>query len=126
MERDEKGRFVKGNTEGQKIGSIGGLSAKEAQLRGAAKRKENRTLAEVVRRALEKKASSGSEMTRMEYLAEKAISNHATGSMTFKDLRELQRILGEDVQTINLGNGLNLTINSTEQGKDNIEKLMQG
>lgn len=113
MERDSKGRFVKGHTPKGAVPICEG-TAKEYQLRSAAKRKENRQLADVVRAALEKKASSGSDMTRMEYLAEKAISNHATGTMSFRDLRELQKILGEDVKTINLGNDFNIVVASKE------------
>lgn len=108
--RDDKtGQFTKGNTLG-----ISTEVAREYQLRSAAKRKENRLLADTVRRALEKKASSGSDMTRLEYLAEKAINNHATGEMTFKDLRDLQKILGEDVKTIDFGDGIKIVVESQE------------
>lgn len=125
MERDNKGRFVKGNTEGQKIGSIGGLSAKEAQLRGAAKRKENRTLAEVMRRELEKKSEHG-DMTKLEYLTLKAIQDSSSDRLSFRDLHELQKILGEDVRTIDIGEGVSIHINSSDEGKGNIERLLEG
>lgn len=104
MERDAKGRFTKGNDEGVKIGAIGGLTAEEAQLRGAAKRKENRTVAEVLRAQLMEKAGDGN-LTKLEYLTLKAITTHAKGDMTMKDLREMQKVLGEDVKEINVNAG---------------------
>ena len=114
-QRDSKGRFVKGNKEGRKIGSNGGLTAAEAQLRGAEARKRNRTLADVVRSELEK-AAPGTYLTKIEYLAAKAISNHAAGEMTFKDLRDLQHLLGEDKQTLNLeGDGVRIVVENGEQ-----------
>ena len=95
MERDEKGRFKKGNTEG-----FSTETARDMQLRSASARKENRTLADVLRRELEKKAASGSEMTKMEYLVAKALENHSRGHLSLKDLTYLQRLLGEDTLNI--------------------------
>ena len=82
------------------------------QERSVAARKENRTLAEVTRAALAEKAASGSPMTKMEYLAAKAIETHAKEGVTFKDLRDLQKLLGEDVKEININSegGGNITI----------------
>lgn len=100
MERDGKGRFQKGNTEGKLFSNSDG-SATEMQLRSAAARKENRTIAEVLRRQLSEKAASGSPMTRLEYLVAKALDNHSRGSLSLKDLTYLQRLLGEDVLNIN-------------------------
>ena len=106
MERDAKGRFVKGNTSG-----ISTEVAREYQQRSATKRKDNRTVAEVLRAQLMEKAGDGN-LTKLEYLTLKAISTHAKGDMTFKDLRELQKALGEDVKEINVnaGGGGSITI----------------
>lgn len=109
-QRDSKGRFIKGNTEG-----ISTEVAREYQARSAEARKRNRTLAEAVRAALEKKAGAGSPMTRLEYLAEKAISNHAQGEMTFRDLRDLQKLLGEDVQNVNLTGEAQIVVRTQEE-----------
>lgn len=111
MERDAKGRFVKGNDEGVKIGSHGGLTAADAQLRGAAAKKERRTVAEVLRAQLMEKAGDGN-LTKLEYLTLKAITTHAKGDMTMKDLREMQKVLGEDAKemNINAGDGGSITI----------------
>lgn len=70
------------------------------QLRSASARKENRTLADVLRQELQKKAASGSEMSKMEYLVAKALENHSRGHLTLKDLTYLQRLLGEDTLNI--------------------------
>lgn len=108
MARDAKGRFTKGNTEGRQFSD--GV-ATEMQARSAAKRKENRTVAEVLRAQLMEKAGDGT-LTKLEYLTLKAITTHAKGDMTFKDLRELQKALGEDVKemAINAGDGGSITI----------------
>ena len=98
-QRDAKGRFAKGNTIGPRICS--GVAA-EMQAKSVEARKENRALAEVVRDALAERAPGDASMSKMEYLAVKAITNHATGDITFKDLRDLQKLLGEDVQKIDI------------------------
>lgn len=114
MERNDKGQFVKGNTEG-----ISTESAREMQLRSAearkANRKERQTLAEVLRQQLQEKAADGSPMTRLEYLVAKAISNHAKGALSLKDLTYLQKLLGEDVLNIKTdGPVLNIVVGTPE------------
>ena len=104
MERDDKGRFIKGETPRGAV-PINERMAKEYQARSAASRKANRekreTLAEVLKRQLQQKAASGSEMTKLEYLVAKALENHSKGALSLKDLTYLQRLLGEDVLNIN-------------------------
>lgn len=111
-ERDNKGRFKKGITPKGAVPISEGI-AKDYQARSVVSRKERKLLANVVREALEKKVAGG-EITKMEYLAEKAINNHAKGDMTFKDLRDLQKILGEDVKTIDFGDGIKIVVESKE------------
>ena len=100
MERDDKGRFVKGNTSG-----INTDVAREYQARSAVVRKENRkereTLAEVLKRQLQEKVADGSQLTKMEYLVAKALQNHSKGTLSLKDLTYLQKLLGEDTLNIN-------------------------
>lgn len=93
MERDKKGRFVKGNTSGISTGV-----AREYQARSVAARKENKTIADHLRAYLEQDGGNG--FTRGELLVMQAVKNHKDGKLTFKDLRDLARILGED--TINI------------------------
>jgi hypothetical protein len=95
MERDAKGRFIKGNTEGKNSPFCNGL-ASEMQAKSVEARKQNRTVAEVLRAQLAEKAAEGQSMTRLEYLTLKAINTHAKGEMTMRDLREMQKVLGED------------------------------
>ena len=114
MERDKKGRFLKGNKEGKNSPICNGL-ATEMQARSVEARLRNKSLADALRAELEKKAP-GTEMTKLEYLAAKAIGNHANGDMTFKDLRDLQHLLGEDKQTLNLeGDGIRVVVENSDQ-----------
>ena len=93
---------MKGNKEGHRFQSNG--DAREAGAKGVSNRernkKERQVLADVLRNELQKKAASGSEMTKMEYLVAKALENHSKGHLSLKDLTYLQRLLGED--TINI------------------------
>ncbi len=105
MERDAKGRFIKGVSASPEKRFSAGI-AEEMQLRSAAKRKKNRTVAEVLRAQLQEKAAEGQSMTRLEYLTLRAITTHAKGDMTMKDLREMQKVLGEDVKKVALEGNL--------------------
>ena len=102
MERNDKGQFLPGNKEGKTFNSDG--MATEMQARSVEARKANRrerqTLADVLREELQKKAASGSPMSKLEYLVAKAIENHAKGALSLKDLTYLQKLLGEDVLNI--------------------------
>ena len=110
MERDAKGRFIKG-VGGNPDTRISGGLAVEMQAKSAAARKEHRTVAEVLRAQLMEKAGDGN-LTKLEYLTLKAITTHAKGDMTMRDLREMQRVLGEDIKemNINAGDGGSITI----------------
>lgn len=93
-------KFEKGKTpEGAK--PISEAVAKEYQLKSAAKRKQNRTIAETLRKALNEKIESGSRMTKMEWLVLKAMQN-AQGNVSFRDLKDIQALLGESVQNVNV------------------------
>ena len=94
---------MKGNTEGHRITRNG--DAADAARKATEAREKNRTVAEVLRAQLMEKAGDGN-LTKLEYLTLKAITTHAKGDMTFKDLRELQKALGEDVKTVNVNGPL--------------------
>ena len=100
MARDEKGRFQKG-ASGNPDKQIDGGLAVEYQARSAAAKREHRTLSETLRRELEKKAAAGEPLTKLEFLVQKALQNHAKGGLTLKDLTYLQKLLGEDTLNIN-------------------------
>lgn len=117
MARNEKGQFLPGNKEGHRFTRNG--DATEAGAKGnivrEEKRKERQTLAEVLRQQLQEKAADGSPMTRLEYLVAKAISNHAKGALSLKDLTYLQKLLGEDVLNIKTdGTVLNVVVGTPE------------
>ncbi len=117
MARDEKGRFLPGNKEGHRFTRNG--DARESGAKGTAvreeRKKERQTLADVLREELQKKAASGSPMSKLEYLVAKAIENHAKGALSLKDLTYLQKLLGEDVLNIKTdGPVLNIVVGTPE------------
>ena len=73
--------------------------AREYQARSVAAKKENKTIAEQLRAYLE--SDGGGGHTKGELLVMQAVNNHKNGKLTFKDLRDLSRILGEDTLNIN-------------------------
>lgn len=92
MQRDEKGRFVKGVVpEGSTPFSAG--VAQEMQTRSVAARKKNKTIAETLRAYLGEDAGNG--YTRGDILVMQAVKNHKDGKLTFHDLKDLADILGE-------------------------------
>ena len=92
MQRDSKGRFVKGNTLG-----ISTEVAREYQSRSVAARNANKTIADHLRTYLAEEVNGHS---RGELLVMQAVKNHKDGRLTFHDLRDLARILGEDTLNI--------------------------
>ena len=72
--------------------------AQEMQARSAEARKRNRTLREAALEALMEDGGGG--YTRLDHLVRKAMDNHRKGKLTFRDLKDLAAILGE--QTINV------------------------
>lgn len=102
MERDKQGRFAKGASANpdKKITSA---NAREMQRKAAEARKANRSIAETLRTALEEKISKESPMTKREYLIAKALQNASHDeTLSFRDIAELQKILGESVQNVNV------------------------
>lgn len=114
MERDEKGRFVKGKTPGGAIPINEGI-AKDYQARSVAARRENRTLREALRQALEEDAGGGH--SRLEAIARKAMSNHFNGKLTFRDLKDLSAVLGETTVNIKTGDTFQLVPKDDEQAR---------
>ena len=92
-------KFEEGNKQGVKID---GELAAEYQRRSVESRKANTSVREVLLHELMKKARDGEDMTRLEALVVKAMSNHAKGKLTFKDLKDLQDLLGESIQNVNV------------------------
>ena len=110
MERDEKGRFLPGNKEGHRFKSNG--DATECAMKANEAKRRNQTVAEVLRAELAKAAPGG--MTKLEYLVAKAVQNHATGKLTAKDIIDFQKVLGEEVTTVNVNGPLVITKEEAE------------
>ena len=119
MERDKKGRFVKGNTSG-----ISTEVARDYQAKSAAARKENRKLADILREQLAQKAGEGSSMTKYEYLVAKAIANGAKDAkFSMRDLKDLQALLGENVQKVEHTGSVTEIIVRSEEERRKIEHI---
>lgn len=110
MERDEKGRFLPGNKEGHRFTSNG--DATDCALKANEVRRRNQTVAEAIRAELMKPAGNG--LTKLEYLAAKVIQNHATGRLSAKDMIDIQKLLGEEVTTVNVNGPLVVTKEEAE------------
>lgn len=102
-QRDNKGRFVKGNTEGNRFksngeateaGRKGGIASNEVQRR-------KRLLREVLREELDKETAQGSGVTKMEAVVAAAVQNEYKKASA-KGLKILTEILGEMEVNINV------------------------
>lgn len=121
MERDKKGRFVKGNKEGHRFARNG--DAAECAKRATASRVENRKLADILRDQLAEKAGDGT-MTKYEYLVAKAIANGAKDAkFSMRDLKDLQALLGENVQKVEHTGSVTEIIVRSEEERQKIESI---
>ena len=122
MARNAKGQFSKGEMPdtGQRISE--GL-ARDYHARSVAAKKENKTIAETLRKYLE--TDGGGGYTKGELLVMKAVNNHREGKLTFKDLRDLARILGEDTLNIKTDGPVNIAV-SSPQIADALNKVLSG
>lgn len=94
--------FKKG-TSGNPAKQFTSETAREAQRKSTESKMRNRTIAETLRNALEEKISKDSPMTKREYLILKALSNASKDeTLSFREISELQKILGESVQNVNV------------------------
>lgn len=97
------------------------LARKAGKASGRARR-ERKTVAEALRKVLDEPLAKGSRQTRLDGICIKAIKE-LYDNPSVKKLKILAEILGEFTQNID-AKGLSLTINTSEEGKKNIEKLM--
>lgn len=124
-ERDTKGRFTKGNTEGKKftVGTAAAVGQAGAAASTRAKR-ERKTLAQTLREELDKMASPEGTMTKLEYIVAKCLQNLANGKCAPKDLKTLSEVLGEFKQNINLdGDGMHIIVRDSAEASK-IDKLI--
>ena len=110
-------RFEKGETPEGAVPIINEEMAKEYQRRSVESRKANKTIREALLAELDK-MDDGTGLTRRQILVKKAMANHAKGKLSFKDLKDLQDLLGESVQNVKVeGNGFQIVINSKEDAE---------
>lgn len=101
-QRDEKGRFVKGLTIGNRftkedakeIGRKGGLALGEAN-------KRRRLLKEELREILDEETTKGSGITKMQAVIQNVLKNTLSKG-TVKDLKIIAEVLGEMEINVNL------------------------
>lgn len=96
--------------------------ARKAGKASGRKRKERKTIADALRKVLDEPLAKGSKQTRLDGIAIKAIKD-LYDNPSVKKLKTLAEILGEFTQTIDAA-GLTLNINTSEEGRENIERLM--
>ena len=121
MERDKYGRFVKGASANPEK-RITSETAREMQRRATEARNANRTIAETLRAALEEKISKDSPLTKREYLIAKALLNASKDeTLSFRDIKEIQAILGESVQNVNV-TGDPKVVEMTQEAIDALSK----
>ena len=101
--RDSKGRFVKGNDEGNRFksngeaaeaGHKGGVASQEVQ-------KRKKLLREVLREELDKETKKGSGMTKMDAVVAAVVKN-LYDKPNAKGLKILTEILGEMEVNVNV------------------------
>jgi hypothetical protein len=102
-QRDNKGRFVKGNDEGNRFTSNG--TASENGRKGAIAsnevQKRKKLLREVLREELDKETAKGSGITKMEAVVAAVVKNQFD-KPSAKGLKILTEILGEMEINVNL------------------------
>lgn len=101
----------------REIASKGGIAKAEAA-------RQRKTIAEALRQLLDEPGKAGGTSTRLEGIVAQAIQK-LYRNPTMKDLKTLAEILGELKVNIDAG-ALQLNINASQQGADNIAALMKG
>lgn len=98
--------------------------ARKAGKASGKKRRERKTVADALRKVLDEPIAKGSRQTRLDGISIKVIKKMFEDP-DIRDMKCLAEILGELKQTIN-AEGMTLNINASEEGKNNIERILQG
>lgn len=99
---------VRSKDEARERGRKGGIASGRS-------RRKHKELRELLIRELTKVGTNG--MTKEEYLIAKALENHAKGKLSFKDLKDLQDLLGESALNVNVKSSTPLLIVSEETAR---------
>lgn len=98
--------------------------ARKAGKASGRKRRERKTIADALRKVLDEPIAKGSRQTRLDGISIKVIKK----MFEYPDIRDMKclaEILGELKQTIN-AEGMTLNINASEEGKNNIKRILEG
>ena len=98
--------------------------ARKAGKASGKKRRERKTIADALRKVLDEPIAKGSRQTRLDGISIKVIKKMFENP-DIRDMKCLAEILGELKQTIN-AEGMTLNINASEEGKNNIERILEG
>lgn len=98
--------------------------ARKAGKASGKKRRERKTIAEALRKILDEPIAKGSRQTKLGGISMKVIKK-LYDDPDIRDLKVLAEILGELKQTNN-AESLTLYISSSEEGKSNIERIIDG
>ena len=108
-QRDNKGRFVKGNTEGKPYQQMFTEdNASEMGKRGAEARRRNKLLKEELRDILNEETTKGSGVTKMQSLIHNVLKNTLSKGKAL-DLKIIAEVLGEME--------INVNVNQSEKPK---------
>ena len=98
--------------------------ARKAGKASGRKRRERKTIADALRKVLDEPIAKGSRQTRLDGISIKVIKKMFEDP-DIRDMKCLAEILGELKQTIN-AEGMTLNINASEEGKNNIKRILEG
>lgn len=98
--------------------------ARKAGKASGKKRRERKTIADALRKVLDEPIAKGSRQTRLDGISIKVIKKMFEDP-DIRDMKCLAEILGELKQTIN-AEGMTLNINASEEGKNNIKRILEG
>lgn len=90
----------------------------------AKKLKERKTIADALRKILDEPIAKGSRQTKLDGISIKVVKK-IFDDPDIRDMKVLAEILGELKQTIS-AEGMTLNITASDEGRESIEKLMQG
>lgn len=101
-QRDDKGRFVKGKTEGnENLTHFTSETGKKAAMASIEARRRNKLLKEELRDILNEETTQGSGVTKMQSLIHNILKNTLSKGKAM-DLKILAEILGEMEINVNL------------------------
>lgn len=98
--------------------------ARQGGVASGKSRRKRKLIADALRTVLDEPMAAGTKQTKLEGIAIKTIKK-LFDDPDIRDVKVLAELLGELKQTIE-GAGFVLNITATEEGKRNIERLMEG